>query len=287
MEVDNNTIGAGYLTAMNIPLVQGREFDERDRDGAPCVAVVNESFERRNFAGGRALGKHLTKFESSSSRPSCEIVGVVRDDRVQSLQKEPLPWFAFPLQQSHETGMVMLVHPAGAPESLVPAVRRTIQSLDRDIPVSDVLTLNDTFKPFLFMYRLFGIVVGACGVLAVLLASMGIYGTVSYVVAQRTREIGIRLALGADGLDILGLMIRQGMIRVVYGLGVGLLLALALTRVLASSMFGVDLLYGVSADDPLTYVLVSAVLLLVTLLACYVPARAATKVDPLVALRYE
>jgi predicted permease len=287
MEVDTNTIGAGYLTAMNIPLVQGRDFDERDRDGAPCVAVVNESFERRYFADRRALGKHLTRLDSPTVRPSCEIVGVVRDDRVQSLQKEPLPWFAFPLQQSHETGMVMLVHPAGAPEGLVPAVRRTIQSLDRDIPVSDVLTLNDTFKPFLFMYRLFGIVVGACGVLAVLLASMGIYGTVSYVVAQRTREIGIRLALGADGLDILGLMIRQGMIRVVYGLGAGLLLALALTRVLASSMFGVELLYGVSADDPLTYVLVSAVLLLVTLLACYIPARAATKVDPLVALRYE
>jgi ABC-type antimicrobial peptide transport system permease subunit len=212
---------------------------------------------------------------------------LVRDDRVQSLQKEPLPWFAFPLQQSHKASMVMLVHPTGAPESLVPAVRRTIQSIDRDIPVSDVLTLNDTFKPFLFMYRLFGIVVGACGGLAVLLASMGIYGTVSYVVAQRTREIGIRLALGADGRDILGLMIRQGMVRVVYGLGAGLLLALALTRVLASSMFGVDILYGVSASDPLTYVLVSAVLLLVTLLACYIPARAATKVDPLVALRYE
>jgi macrolide transport system ATP-binding/permease protein len=287
MEIDNNTISAGYLTAMNIPLMQGRGFDERDRDGAPCVAVVNESFERRYFASGRALGRHLIKFESPTVRPSCEIVGVVRDNRVQALQKEPLPWFAFPLRQSHETRMVMLVQPAGAPESLVPAVRRTIQSLDRDFPVSDVLTLNDTFKPFLFMYRLFGIVVGACGVLAVLLASMGIYGTVSYVVAQRTREIGIRQALGANKLDILGLMIRQGMTQVVYGLGVGLLLALALTRVLASSLFDVDLLYGVSANDPLTYVLVSAVLLLVTLLACYLPARVATKVDPLVALRYE
>lgn len=287
MEIDYNTIGAGYLTAMNIPVVQGRDFDERDRDGAPCVAVVNEAFERRYFAAGRALGKHLTKFESPSSRTSCEIVGVVRDNRVQSLQKEPLPWFAFPLPQSHATRMVMLVHPQGAPESIVPAVRRAIQSLDRNIPVSDVLTLNDTFKPFLFMYRLFGIVVGACGGLALLLASMGIYGTVSYVVAQRTREIGIRLALGAGRRDILGLMIRQGMVRVLYGLGVGLLLALALTRVLASSMFGVELLYGVSANDPPTYVLVSAVLLLMTLLACYIPARAATKVDPLVALRYE
>ena len=287
MEIDYNTIGAGYLTSMNIPVVQGRDFDERDRDGAPCVAVVNESFERRYFAAGRALGKHLTKLGSPPASSRCEIVGVVRDNRVQSLQKEPLPWYAFPLQQSHATGMVMLVHPTGAPESIVPSVRRAIQSLDRDIPVSDVLTLNDTFKPFLFMYRLFGIVVGACGGLAVLLASMGIYGTVSYVVAQRTREIGIRVALGANKQDILGLVIRQGMIRVVYGLILGLLLALALARVLASSMFGVDLLYGVSANDPLTYVLVGAVLLTVTLLACYIPARVATKVDPLVALRYE
>ncbi|HEX8337747.1 MAG TPA: FtsX-like permease family protein, partial [Pyrinomonadaceae bacterium] len=287
MEIDYNTISPGYLTAMNIPLVQGRDFEERDRDGAPCVAIVNESFERRYFASGRALGRHLRKFVSSSNRPSCEIVGVVRDDRVQSLQKGPLPWYAFPLQQSHSTQMVMLVQPTGSPESLVPAVRRTVQSLDRNIPVSDVLTLNDTFKPFLFMYRLFGIVVGACGGLALLLAAMGIYGTISYVVAQRTREIGIRLALGANKHDILGLMIRQGMTRVVYGLVAGLLLALALTRVLASSMFGVDLLYGVSVNDPLTYALVSAVLLLVTLLACYIPARVATKVDPLVALRYE
>jgi ABC-type antimicrobial peptide transport system permease subunit len=170
---------------------------------------------------------------------------------------------------------------------MVPAVRRVIQSLDQNIPVADVLTLNDTFKPFLFMYRLFGIVVGACGGLAVLLASLGIYGTVSYVVAQRTREIGIRMALGAKKVDILGLMIRQVMVRVVCGLGLGLLLALALTRVLASSMYGVDLLYGVSANDPLTYALVGAGLLTVTLLACYIPARAATKVDPLVALRYE
>ncbi len=286
-EVDYNTIGAGYLAAMNIPVVRGREFDERDRDGAPCVAVVNESFERRYFAAAAALGKHLTKFEPPAARQSCEIVGVVRDDKVQSLQKEPLPWFAFPLQQSHATKMLMLVHSAGAPEGMVPAVRRVIQSLDQNIPVADVLTLNDTFKPFLFMYRLFGIVVGACGGLAVLLASLGIYGTVSYVVAQRTREIGIRMALGAKKVDILGLMIRQVMVRVVCGLGLGLLLALALTRVLASSMYGVDLLYGVSANDPLTYALVGAGLLTVTLLACYIPARAATKVDPLVALRYE
>jgi len=181
----------------------------------------------------------------------------------------------------------MLVHSYGTPESMVPAVRRVIQSLDRNIPVSDVQTLHDTFKPFLYMYRLFGIVIGGCGVLAVLLASLGIYGTVAYAVGYRTREIGIRLALGASALNILGLVIRQGMIRVIYGLVIGLLLALALMRVLSSSIFGLDLLYGVSANDPLTYMLVATLLVLLTLLACYIPARRATKVDPLIALRYE
>ena len=286
-EIDYNTVGAGYLTAMQIPVVQGRDFDERDRDGAPCVAVVNEYFARRYFADGRVLGKHLTKFGSESEKQSCEIVGVVRNDKVQSLQKVPLPWYAFPLQQSHAKGMTMLVYSSGAPESIIPSVRGAIRSLDQNIPLSDVLTLNDSFKPVLYLYQLFGMVIGACGGLAVLLASLGIYGTVSYAVGQRTREIGIRVALGANKKDILSLVIRQGMIRVIYGLGAGLLLALALTRVLASSMFGVDLLYGVSANDPLTYVVVGALLMLVTLLACYLPARRATKVDPIVALRYE
>jgi macrolide transport system ATP-binding/permease protein len=285
--IDSNTIGAGYLTAMNIPIVQGRDFNERDRDGAPCVAAVNESFVRRYFADGRALGKHLTKIRWKAADQSCEIVGVVRDNKFQSLQKEPFPWFAFPLQQSHEQAMTMLVHSTGDPESIVPAVRRAIRSLDENIPVADVGTLNDTFKPVLYLYRLFGIVIGGCGGLAVLLASLGIYGTIAYGVGQRTREIGIRVALGANRQDILGLVIRQGMVRVIYGLSLGLLLALALTRVLASSVFEVDLLYGVSANDPLTYVVVGALLMLVTLLACYLPARRATKVDPLVALRYE
>jgi macrolide transport system ATP-binding/permease protein len=286
-EIAYNTIGAGYLTAMQIPVVQGRDFDERDRDGAPCVAVVNEYFAKRYFADGPVLGKHLTKFASESEKQSCDIVGVVRDNKFQSLQKEPVPWFAFALQQSHKTGMTMLVHSTGAPESLIPAVRGAIRSLDQNIPLADVVTLNDTFKPVLYLYRLFGMVIGACGGLAVLLASLGIYGTVAYAVGRRTREIGIRLALGANKQHILGLVIRQGMIWVIYGLGVGLLLALALTRVLASSMFGIDLLFGVSPNDPMTFVLVGTLLTLVTLLACYLPARRATKVDPMVALRYE
>jgi putative ABC transport system permease protein len=285
--IDSNTIGAGYLTAMEIPIVQGRDFNERDRDGAPCVAVVNEAFVRRYFANGIALGKHLTKVRWKKADESCEIVGVVRDNRFQSLQKEPFPWFAFPLQQSYEQGMTMLVHSTGDPASMVPVVRRAIRSVDPNIPVADVGTLNDTFKPVLYLYRVFGMVIGACGGLAVLLASLGIYGTVAYGVGQRTREIGIRVALGANKQDILRLVIKQGMIRVVLGVSLGLLLALALMQILASQIFGVDLLFGVSASDPLTYGAVAVLLMLVTLLACYLPARRATKVDPLVALRYE
>jgi putative ABC transport system permease protein len=287
MEIDGNIIGPGYLTAMNIPITQGRDFDERDRDGAPCVAVVNEAFARRYFAGGRELGKRLIR--SGGPRPGqfCEIVGVVRDNKFQSLQKEPLPWHAFALFQSHKNRTTMLVHSEGAPENLVPAVRRAIQSLDPTILVTDVGTLNDTFRPFLYFYRLFGLLVGACGLLAIALAVIGIYGVVAYAVSRRTREIGIRMALGADKQNILRLVMRQGMILVSYGLSVGLLLALALTRALTSSIFDVPLLNGVSATDPLTFGSTALLLVVVALLACWIPARRATKVDPMVSLRHQ
>jgi predicted permease len=287
MQIYRNIIGPGYLTAMNIPITQGRDFDERDRDGAPCVAVVNEALARRYFAGGQALGKHLTKSGWRQPNQLCEIVGVVRDDKFQSLRKEPLPWHAFALLQSHRMGTTMLVHTEGAPENLIPAVRLAIRSLDQTIVTTDVLTLNDTFAPLLYFYRLFGLLVGACGLLAILLAVIGIYGVVAYAVSRRTREIGIRMALGADKQKILRLVMRQGMILVSYGLSAGLLLALALTRVLTSSIFPIPILNGVSATDPLTFGSIALLLIMVALLACYVPARRATKVDPMVSLRHE
>jgi predicted permease len=287
MSLDRSTLGPGYLTAMNVPIIQGRDFAESDRDGAPCVAVVNEAFAQRYFADGRALGKHLTKFLWQQPNQYCEIVGVVRDNKLQPLQKAPRPWYAFTLWQVHTTRTTLLVHSTSAPESLVPAVRRLLQSLDQTLPVNDVLTLNDTFAPVLYIYRSFGLLVGAGGLLALFLAVIGIYGLVAYAVSQRTREIGIRMALGADKPQILRLVMRQGMLVVVYGLSVGLLLALALTRVLTSESTGIELLHGVSATDPLTFGLISLLLSVVALLACYFPARRATRVDPLVALRNE
>jgi predicted permease len=290
MALETDTIGPGYLTAMNIPITQGRDFDERDRTDAPCVAVVNEALARRYFVGGRALGKHLIK--SAGKRPDqldqlCEIVGVVRDDRFQSLRTELLPWYAFTLSQSHLTSATMLVHTEGAPHNLVLPVRRAIQALDQTILVGSVLTLNDSLGPLRYIYRLFGLLVGGCGLLAIILAVIGIYGMVAYAVSLRTREIGIRMALGADKQKILRLVMRQGMILVVYGLSAGLPLALALTQVLTSSIFEIPILIGVNATDPLTFGSTALLLMVVALLACYLPARRATKVDPMVALRIE
>ena len=287
MALETNTIGPGYLTAMNIPITNGRDFDERDREDAPCVAVVNEALARRYFAGGRALGKHLIKHAGQRPDQLCEIVGVVRDDKFQSLRTEPLPWYAFALSQSHSTSATMLVHTEGPPENMVPKVRRAIQALDQTLLVSSVLTLNDSFRPLLYFYRLFGLLVGGCGLFAIILAVIGIYGMVAYAVSRRTREIGIRMALGGNKHKILRLVIRQGMILVVYGLGAGLLLALALTQILTSSIFEIPILIGVNATDPLTFGSTALLLIVVALLACYLPARRATKVDPMVALRIE
>ena len=287
MQVDASIVGPRYFTTMGFPLIRGRDFDERDVDGAPCVAIINEAFARRYFPEGEALGRHLIKFTWQKPNQLCEIVGVVSDNKWQSLTKEPLPTFAFPLLQSHQTGITLLVNAAGDPGTLTLPVRRAIQSLDPSIPVNDVQTVREYFSSALYPYRIFGFLTGACGVVAVLLAAIGIYGVVSYSATQRTREIGIRRALGALEKDILKLVIGRGMLMVLYGLSSGLILAVALTRVLTSPIFELELLFGVSSTDALTFSGVTLLLASVALLACYLPARRATKVDPMIALRYE
>ena len=287
-QVDASIVGPNYFTSMKVPFAAGRDFNERDREGTPCVAIINEAFTRRYFPqDSQPLGKHLTKYQYQQPNQLCEIVGIVQDKKLQSIEKQPLPSFSFALYQSHRTQVTMLVNTVGDPGNLTPAVRKTIQSLDPQIPVSDVQSVSDSFSAFLYPFRIFGVVMGTCGVLALLLASIGIYGVVSFAVAQRTREVGIRMALGAHAKDILKLVVGQGMGIVLLGLGVGLVLALVLTRVLTSSVFEIELLMGVSATDSLTFLGVTALLTSVALLACYIPARRATKVDPLVALRYE
>ena len=176
---------------------------------------------------------------------------------------------------------------AGDPRSLMPALRSAIRELDPNMPVGDVQTLGDYFSIGLYPFRMLAAVMGACGFMALLLATVGIYGVVSYSVAQRTRELGIRVALGALQKDILRMVIRQGMVLVGIGLLLGLLLSIVLVRLVTSALLEAEFAFGVSATDSLTFVTVTMLLALVALLACYIPARRAARVDPMVALRYE
>ena len=288
LHLDSFYAGPRLFTNMKIPFVMGRDFDDRDRDGATCVAIVNEVFAQRYFGGtGQSLGKHLIRgTEVKNQKESCEIVGVIRDNSWHALEKDVPPFFSLSAMQSDFRRMWLMVNTSSDPQGLVAGVRRTIQELDPKMPVADVQTIGESFGVFLYPFRLLAAVMAACGVMALLLATVGIYGVVAYSVAQRPREVGSRMALGAERGDILRLVVGQGMVLVGYGLGLGLLLGFALTRVLTSSIFfETELLFGITATDSLTYAGVTILLAMVALAACYLPALRATKVDPVEALR--
>ena len=276
-ELNTNVVGPNFFNTMGIPFVAGRDFDAQDREGGPLVVIVNEELARRYYSGN-AVGKRL---QIGTHTPYIEIVGVVRTVKYRSLREEPLPFIYIPSSQEYRSGMALMVRAAGDPGLLVGAVRNEIRAINKDVPVFSVETMSKHISDQIAGNRMVAVLLSIFGGGALLLAAIGIYGVVSYSVAQRTHEIGIRIALGAEQRDILKLIVRQGMVLVLVGAGIGLLLAFGVTWVLQS------LLFGVSATDPLTFTVVLLVLVGVALLACYLPARRATKVDPLVALRYE
>jgi putative ABC transport system permease protein len=276
-ELNTNVVGLNYFNAMGIPIVTGRDFNAQDREGSQRVVIVNEEVARRYY-GGNAVGKRL---QIGSHTPYIEIVGVVRNAKYRDLREQTLPFVYIPMGQEYQSGMTLMVRTSGEPSLLAGSVRKEIQTLNRSVPVFSVETMTEHIANQIAADRMIAVLLSIFGGGALLLAAIGIYGVISYSVAQRTHEIGIRIALGAEQRDILKLIVGQGMVLVFIGAGIGLLLAFGLTWALQS------LLFGVSATDPLTFTVVLLVLVGVALLACFLPARRATKVDPLVALRYE
>jgi predicted permease len=274
-----NVVGPKYFRTMETPLVRGRDFAESDRKGAPGVVVLNEKLAATLWPGADALGKRVSV--NGPEGPFLEVVGVVRDGKYRSLGETPQPYIYQPVLQSYDPKMTLIVRTTGEPRAAAAAVREQIRSLEANLPVADVKTLEEQVNLSLFPSRVAAWTLGGFGVLALLLAAIGIYGVVSYAVAQRTREIGVRMALGAKRRDVLQLVLGEGLLVVAVGLCLGLLLAAAATRLLSG------FLYGVGTTDPLTFVGVPLVLGFVALLASYIPSRRATKVDPLQALRYE
>jgi putative ABC transport system permease protein len=267
-----------YFQTMGIPLLQGRDFTERDRGDALLSLIVNEAFARRFWPNENPIGK---RFRPGTSNPFGTVVGVVGNVRNVSLESEGGPAFYFSHGRIGMPGLVVVVRTVAPPETMTAALRAQVSALDVDLPVYNVRAMERLVSNAAGQPRFQTVLLGLFGAVALLLAAVGIYGVMAYAVTQRTHEIGVRMALGAQARDVLRLVVRQGMILSLVGVAIGLALAFGLTRLLKS------LLFGVSVLDPLTFVVAGLLLVSVALLACYVPAWRATKVDPLMALHYE
>ena len=267
---------------MGVKLLQGRDFNERDDAKAPQVAIVNQEFARRFYGSeDKAMGKRLHLWWAGS--PLVEIVGITKDGFYRSLYEDRRPYLFVSQYQNYESAMTLVVKANSASDviSATEAARREIARLDPRLPVVGLLTSEQNLSYAFWGPRLSAGIGMAFGLLALLLTVMGLYSVMTYAVSQRTREIGIRMALGAQLRDVMKLVIKQGIVLVLIGIAIGLAGAFLVTRLLST------LLLNVGTSDPLTFIAVSVLLVLVALLACYIPARRATKVNPLVALRYE
>jgi len=280
-QISYNGVDPGYFPTMRVPLLRGRIFTDSDNDKAPPVAIVNQTMARRLWPNEDAVGKRFSL--KSTSGPFIQVVGVAADGQYWFVTSDPQPYFYVPLDQDYASLASVQVRTSGAPEPMIPVMQREILRLAPDMPIIQAATMEQTVHGMagLFVFELAASLAGVLGILGLVLAVVGTYGVVSFGAARRTHEIGVRMALGAARGDILKLISRQGLVLVGSGVLVGLLAALALTRAMSK------LLMGVSPSDPVTYLGVIILLGTVSLLACWIPARRATHVDPMVALRYE
>jgi predicted permease len=280
MAFDTSVVGPRYHETMGIKIVEGHGFTEQDRAGAPAVVIINEAMAKLLFPGEDALGRKLSL---ATNGPPLEIVGITRDVKHHELTEAPLPHFDLPaLQASYDSYTSFVLRTRGRAQDLIPAVRSELLALDPTLPVNEIAPMSAQIGATLAATRLASTLITIFGLVALLLASIGLYGVMAWTVSRRTREVGIRMALGAQPRDVLKLIIKQGMLLAISGVIIGLVAALIATRLIDTQQ-----LYGVRAADPLTFAVIALLLTAVSLLACYVPARRATRVDPLKALRYE
>ena len=276
------TVSTGYFSSLKIPLADGRFFNARDVRGAPDVVVVSRAFSKAYFPGENPIGKRI-RFTYSAQNPFLQIVGVAADTASIDLAAPPPPIIYTPNDQGPSTYLSYMVRTAGEPDAFVGAAHAALQEMDPQLPLIQPQSLEQIANqsPSVFLRRYPSYLIGSLAALALILAVVGLYGLISHLVLQRTREIGIRVALGAQRRDIMRMVLRQGLRATVAGVTIGVVAGLALTRLLRS------LLYGVTPGDWLTFLSVALLLLVVALAACSIPARRATRVDPIVALRYE
>jgi macrolide transport system ATP-binding/permease protein len=282
IRVDMNTVAPNYFKTMEIPILQGRDFAERDKTGAPLVAIVSQRLAQRLWPGENAVGKRI-EWPSwvGAPRPPIEIIGISSDARYRSLMADAPLLLYVPESQNYSGTQTLVVHTTADPEDLVGSVRSAVVSLDQNLPVFAVKTMSEQMGDSLWQPRMAAGILGSFSIFALILAAVGLYAVVSQWMSQRTREIGIRMALGAKPRDVMRLTLGYGSSLAVWGIVTGIFFSSAINR------FVSVLLFGTSRTDVLTITVVAVSLLLVALAACYIPARRAMRVDPMVALRHE
>jgi putative ABC transport system permease protein len=280
--IADRLISPGYLQTMGIRLLSGREFDDNDVAGGNRVVIVDQTFARK-YLGSRPLGQRISNKKDAEGRPGwMQVVGVVSDAHDNAVEDDPRAEIYIPFAQApYFQGAIFIARSAESPTALAPAVKRAIWAVDKNAPITDLASMDQVVAGSVAEPKFQAMLLGAFGALGLFLAMIGIYGVISYGVTQRTREIGVRMALGAQRRDVLRMVIAEGMTLAAAGVALGLGAAVALARFLRSMLF------GIKPTDPATFAGVAILLATIALFACYIPARRAMRVDPMDALRYE